>query len=127
MRLATASPKQTCRSSASKSSSFDIEVLVLLIRVVCTLSFVYKQDGVEDSARIPSSPWDGQKGLLNAWNRFCYRFLGPAQNLPIPGEQPWKPDPHAPCPLCCKPLSSHVFDRGGPGAKTYMYCPKLAD
>jgi len=85
---------------------------------------VYEQNTDPEISCVPVTPWDGQKGFWNAWNRFFYRFMGPAQNLPLRGKTFQEPNPHVACPRCGKPLSSHEFDRGGPGAMTYMYCPK---
>ncbi len=70
------------------------------------------------------TPWDGQKGFWPALNRFFYQIEGPAQITAEADYQPYADTRNAPCPLCGRPMSLHVMDRGGPGEQTFVHCPE---
>ncbi len=63
-------------------------------------------------------------GFWAAWNRFFYLFEGTAQLGSSEPERPRTPPGEQRCPLCGAPMARHVFDRGGPGEKTYLHCPE---
>src|SRR5262245_56652934 len=91
--------------------------------VVCTLTIVGEQPPERSASSGSVTPWDGQRGFWAAWNRLLYKVWGPAQSSSTSaGERSHEAD--AACPRCGEPISAHVIDRGGPGERTFMHCPR---
>ncbi|MHA3722725.1 hypothetical protein ACXR2T_02480 [Leucobacter sp. HY1910] len=67
--------------------------------------------------------WDGLPGFGNALRRLLYQFEGAAQ-LGDPNEPPYVPPANPKCPVCNELMADHRVDRGGPGERTHLRCPK---
>ncbi len=70
------------------------------------------------------NPFDGKPGFYNGFNRFIYRFTGPAQIGAGHPEAPYAPPADPRCPLCGRSMALHDIDRSG--ERTQLHCPAPA-
>jgi hypothetical protein len=71
------------------------------------------------------NPFKGRPGFWNRVNQLLYPIAGPAQiGIGIgKTEAPYVPPANPTCPICTRPMTEHIVQRGDASTPTYVTCP----